>query len=81
MTVWLSAGILFTFAAIAFVLYRWGNIRCIGTTPVRTFTFVAILFTSGLDVGLIMFEPPRPFYQRERALWTPQPEQLLAVAQ
>lgn len=55
MTVWLSAGILFTFAAIAFVLYRWGNIRCIGTTPVRTFTFVAILFTSGLDVGLIMF--------------------------
>ena len=33
------------------------------------------------DVGLIMFEPPRPFYQRERALWTPQPAQLLAVAQ
>lgn len=24
-------------------------------TPVRTFTFIAILFTSGLDVGLIMF--------------------------
>ena len=33
------------------------------------------------DVGLIMFEPPRPFYQRERALWTPQPAQLLVVAQ
>ena len=33
------------------------------------------------EVGLIMFEPPRPFYQRERALWTPQPEQLKAVAQ
>jgi choline-glycine betaine transporter len=55
MTGWLSAGILFTFVAIAFVLYRWGNVRCIGVTPVKTFTFIAILFTSGLDVGLIMF--------------------------
>lgn len=33
------------------------------------------------DVGLIMFEPPRRYYQRERALWTPQPEQLQALAQ
>ncbi|MXR68768.1 BCCT family transporter [Shewanella sp. JBTF-M18] len=55
MTAWLTTGILFTFAAIAFVLYRWGNVKCIGVTPVRTFTFIAILFTSGLDVGLIMF--------------------------
>jgi len=55
MTTWLSFGILFTFAAIAFVIYRWGNMRCIGVTPVRRFTFIAILFTSGLDVGLIMF--------------------------
>lgn len=55
MTLLLSAAILFTFVAIAFVIYRWGNIRCIGVTPVRTFTFIAILFTSGLDVGLIMF--------------------------
>jgi len=55
MTTWLTIGILFTFAAIAFVLYRWGNVKCIGVTPVRTFTFIAILFTSGLDVGLIMF--------------------------
>ncbi|MDB1123493.1 hypothetical protein [Vibrio algarum] len=55
MTTWLSIGILFTFAAIIFVLYRWGNMKCIGVTPVRTFTFIAILFTSGLDVGLIMF--------------------------
>jgi len=55
MTLWLSIGILFTFAAIAFVVYRWGNMRCIGVTPVRNFTFIAILFTSGLDVGLIMF--------------------------
>ncbi len=55
MTTWLSAGLLFTFIAITFVIYRWGNVRCVGVTPVRTFTFIAILFTSGLDVGLIMF--------------------------
>jgi len=55
MTTWLSAGLIFTFIAIAFVLYRWGNVRCVGVTPVKTFTFIAILFTSGLDVGLIMF--------------------------
>lgn len=55
MTTWLSIGILFTFAAIAFVIYRWGKLNCVGVTPVRTFTFVAILFTSGLDAGLVMF--------------------------
>jgi choline-glycine betaine transporter len=55
MTVWLSAGIIFTFTAIVFILVRWGNVKCIGVTPVHTFTFIAILFTSGLDVGLIMF--------------------------
>jgi choline-glycine betaine transporter len=55
MTIWLSAGILFTFFSIACILVKWGNIRCIGVTPVSTFTFIAILFTSGLDVGLIMF--------------------------
>lgn len=55
MTLWLSAGILFTFTAIIFILIRWGNVKLVGVTPVRTFTFIAILFTSGLDVGLIMF--------------------------
>lgn len=55
MTLWLSAGLLFTFAAIAVVLFKWWDLKCIGVTPVHTFTFIAILFTSGLDVGLIMF--------------------------
>ncbi|MDP5255010.1 MULTISPECIES: BCCT family transporter [unclassified Vibrio] len=55
MTVWLSAGILFTLLAVVFILAKWGNVRVVGVTPVRTFTFIAILFTSGLDVGLIMF--------------------------
>ena len=34
---------------------RWGNLKCTGPIPVSFFTFIAILFTSGLDVGLIMF--------------------------
>ncbi len=55
MTLWLSAGIILTIAAILFILMRWGNLQCNGVTPVRAFTFIAILFTSGLDVGLIMF--------------------------
>lgn len=55
MALWLSTGLIFTFAAISLILYKWWNVQCIGVTPVRTFTFIAILFTSGLDVGLIMF--------------------------
>ncbi|MBQ4848374.1 BCCT family transporter [Pseudoalteromonas sp. MMG005] len=55
MTLWLSAGIIFTLLAIVVILFKWGNLQCVGVTPVKTFTFIAILFTSGLDVGLIMF--------------------------
>jgi hypothetical protein len=32
------------------------------------------------QVGVVMFDPPRLFYGRERALWTPQPQDLPAVA-
>jgi hypothetical protein len=32
------------------------------------------------DVGVVLFEPPRLFYDRERALWTPRPEQLVDLA-
>ncbi|WP_077529750.1 choline transporter [Vreelandella utahensis] len=55
MLTWLSIGLVFTFTMIAVILLRWGNLQVVGVTPVRTFTFMAILFTSGLDVGLIMF--------------------------
>ena len=37
------------------LVIRYGNTRCTGVMPVSFFTFIAILFTSGLDVGLIMF--------------------------
>ena len=33
------------------------------------------------DTGVILFDPPRLFYERDRALWTPRPDQLLQVAQ
>jgi hypothetical protein len=33
------------------------------------------------DVAVILFDPPRMFYERERALWTPAPDQLLPLAQ
>jgi hypothetical protein len=32
------------------------------------------------DVAVVLFDPPRMFYERERALWTPQPAQLLPLA-
>lgn len=32
------------------------------------------------DVAVVMFDPPRLFYDRERALWTPLPGQLPALA-
>lgn len=32
------------------------------------------------DIGVVLFDPPRMFYERERALWTPSPRQLPALA-
>jgi len=32
------------------------------------------------SVGIIMFDPPRLFHERERALWTPEPAQLPELA-
>lgn len=32
------------------------------------------------QIGVILFDPPRLFYDRERALWTPRPDQLKALA-
>jgi choline-glycine betaine transporter len=42
------------FTALVLVI-RWRNLSLNGPIPVSFFTFIAILFTSGLDVGLIMF--------------------------
>jgi hypothetical protein len=32
------------------------------------------------DVGVVLFDPPRLFHDRERALWTPTPEHLVPLA-
>lgn len=32
------------------------------------------------DTAVVMFDPPRMFYERERALWTPRPQDLPALA-
>jgi hypothetical protein len=32
------------------------------------------------DTALVLFEPPRLYYDRERALWTPEPAELPALA-
>lgn len=48
-------GLVLAFGGVVFFTIRWWNLRCVGPIPVHLFTFMAILFTSGLDVGLIMF--------------------------
>lgn len=68
MTIVLSGAILILLAATLWVLLRWGNLRCTGPEPVSLFTFLAILFTSGLDMGLIIFPLTEfPVYAKETA--------------
>ena len=55
MTTIISFGVLLAFALVILCTIKWWNLRLTGPTPVSLFTFIAILFTSGLDVGLIMF--------------------------
>ena len=55
MAIILTVAIVVTLLTSLVLSTRWGNTRCIGPIPVSFFTFIAILFTSGLDVGLIMF--------------------------
>jgi len=55
MTQILSIAIAVTLLTSLVLATRWRNVVCTGPMPVSLFTFIAILFTSGLDVGLIMF--------------------------
>lgn len=48
-------GVILALILVVFCVVKWWDLRVIGVTPVPLFTFIAILFTSGLDVGLIMF--------------------------
>ncbi|MEO0670316.1 MAG: BCCT family transporter [Pseudomonadota bacterium] len=51
----ISFGVILAFVLVAFVTVKYWNTRLTGPQPVSLFVFIAILFTSGLDVGLIMF--------------------------
>ena len=55
MTEILVVAMVVTLATSLVIAIRWGHTVCEGPLSVGLFTFIAILFTSGLDVGLIMF--------------------------
>lgn len=64
----LSCAIIATLLMAVLILIRWGKMHCQGETPTSLFAFMAILFTSGLDVGLIMFPLTEfPIYAEESA--------------
>jgi choline-glycine betaine transporter len=68
MTTILTFAILVTLLTSAYIVVRAGNINCKGPMPSSLFAFIAILFTSGLDVGLIMFPLTEfPTYAAEEA--------------
>ena len=64
----LSVAIAVTLMTSVFICLKWRNICCVGDTPLSLVAFSAILFTSGLDVGLIMFPLVEfPIYAAEEA--------------
>jgi glycine betaine transporter len=64
----LSIAIIITLLSSLYILFRWRNVVCEGEIPTKLFAFIAILFTSGLDVGLIMFPLTEfPTYATEEA--------------
>jgi choline-glycine betaine transporter len=64
----LSAAIVVTLLTSVLIVLRWGGRRVQGPLPLSLFGFMALLFTSGLDVGLIMLPLTEfPIYAREPA--------------
>ena len=55
MSLLVGSGMLCILLVVVLILLRWGRLPLHGKTPVASWIFVAILFTSGLDVGLVMF--------------------------
>ena len=51
----LSSAVILLLTVSLLLVLRWGNVILYGAMPTRFFAFFAILFTSGLDVGLIIF--------------------------
>ena len=62
----LSAAILVTLLTSVVILAKWGGRQVEGSLPLSLPAFMALLFTSGLDVGLIMLPLTEfPIYARE----------------
>ena len=62
----LSVAIVVTLLTAAAIAVGWGHRRVQGPMPLSLFGFLALLFTSGLDVGLIMLPLTEfPVYARE----------------
>lgn len=55
MQIILSVAVITVLVTVIFVVLFFGRQRLSGSLSTSVFTFIAILFTSGLDVGLIMF--------------------------
>ena len=54
MTLIIATAYLSVLACAVLILVRWSTLTCTGTTPVGVLTLVALLFTAGLDMGLVM---------------------------
>lgn len=68
MTIILTLAVMASTALTLFVLVRYGSLRVEGRIPLKQGAFVAVLFCSGLDVGLIMFPLTEyPIYESESA--------------
>ena len=68
MNVVLTAAITITLLTSMFLVIRFWKMRLTGELPLPLMAFMAILFTSGLDVGLIMFPLTEfPVYEAEAA--------------
>jgi choline-glycine betaine transporter len=66
MTAIISVAYVCVLASALFVMVRWRNVVCVGETPVGTLTLVALLFTAGLDMGLVMLPLTEfPIYEGE----------------
>ncbi len=55
MSVILSVAIAISILTVMALLVGWFHQPCLGSSALSSTTFLAVLFTSGLDVGLIMF--------------------------
>jgi hypothetical protein len=64
----------------AHVVFRASGDGDAKNTHIARFAGIARWPPLAADSGVILFDPPRLFHDRERALWTPVPEQLVDVA-